>query len=610
MAVELRGYQSRILDATLESNTIVLLPTGAGKTFIAAEAILRIGAPALFFVPTIPLVAQQAQALRSRPGMPTVGEFHGERALPTNFSVLVTTPKAFQTAQGRGISTLAWDKFNVVVFDEVHHTLKDHPYRNLALMLRATSHRPRVIGLTASLTYAVGEQKIKKSVRQLCSELRIEQIEHATVEELVSDGYHGSAGRVAEVRLPEVPHNPDIVSPRNRRPHLVHAVFFGRINNRLATPFAMELMAVITLIEEEIGRTFPAFESPLGQPNLKSWGDYANKKAKEWGNHACLFSLEYWYEALRILVVSWEEADDACTAFLCMTRCDEDASLLWTRNTVEVALAFFDRAPSTYPRFEHLYNTLLEKFAEHPGFRGILFVRQRVTTHILQHLIRQHPELQGLLSTAILYSSNASATPSLSLSRGQANESLRTFGAGEANLLIASAVAEEGMDIPAANCVIYFDAIDHAVSFVQGRGRARQDSSSFVVLNERGDRPVSLLAEQEVEQHRLAASFVLNDEEEDDVASRHSQLQREQGARRYLVDPTLNTALANLNIFCKKTKTVLNEQMIDPNTCTMTYQSVMRTVSVMGEGNGKKAARKAAAINMLDSLDFDMNENP
>ena len=129
MAVELRGYQSRILDATLESNTIVLLPTGAGKTFIAAEAILRIGAPALFFVPTIPLVAQQAQALRSRPGMPTVGEFHGERALPTNFSVLVTTPKAFQTAQGRGISTLAWDKFNVVVFDEVHHTLKDHPYR-------------------------------------------------------------------------------------------------------------------------------------------------------------------------------------------------------------------------------------------------------------------------------------------------------------------------------------------------------------------------------------------------------------------------------------------------------------------------------------------------
>ena len=36
----------------------------------------------------------------------------------------------------------------------------------------------------------------------------------------------------------------------------------------------------------------------------------------------------------------------------------------------------------------------------------------------------------------------------------------------------------------------------------------------------------------------------------------------------------------------------------------------MRTVSVMGEGNGKKAARKAAAINMLDSLDFDMNENP
>lgn len=609
-AVELRGYQKRILDATLESNTIVLLPTGAGKTFIAAETILRIGAPALFFVPTIPLVEQQAQALRSRPGMPAVGEFHGERALPTNFSVLVTTPKAFETAQGRGIPTLAWDRFNVVVFDEVHHTLKDHPYRSLALRLRATSHRPRVIGLTASLTYAVGEQKIKKSVRQLSQELRIEKIEHATVEELVSDGYHGSAGRVAEVRLPEVPYKPGIIAPRSRQPHLMHTVFFGRVDNRIATPFAMELVAVIKLIEADIGLSYPVFESPLGQSNLKGWGDYANKKAKECGNHPCLFSLEHWYEALRILVVSWEEADDACMAFLRMTRCDNDAPCLWTRRTTEVVAGFFETAPSTYPRFEHLFNTLLEKFVDHPGFRGILFVRQRVTTHILQHLIEEHPELQELLTTAILYSSNASATPSLSLPRRQANESLRAFGAGEANLLIASAVAEEGMDIPAANCVIYFDPIDHAVSFVQGRGRARQDNSSFVVLNERGDRPVSLLAEQEIEQHRLAASFIPRNEEEEDVANRQSRRQREQGARRYLIDPTLNNALANLNIFCKKTKTVLNEQMSDPNSCTMTYHSILRTVSVLGEGNGKKAARKAAAINMLDSLAVDMNENP
>ena len=608
--VELRGYQRRILEATLQSNTIVLLPTGAGKTFIAAETILRIGAPAVFFVPTIPLVEQQAQALRSRPGMPLVGEFHGEKALPEGFSVLVTTPKAFETAQGRGISTLAWECFNVVVFDEIHHTLKDHPYRNLALRLRASSHRPRVIGLTASLTYAVGAQKIKKSVRRLCDELRIEQIEHAAVGELISDGYHGSAGRVTEVLLPEVSVKPGIVEPRNRQPHLMHSIFFNRVDHRTATPFALALVGIINRIEGDIQRHFPTFESPLEQANLKSWGEYANRMARECDNNPSILSIENWYEALRILVVSWEEADDACIAFLRMTGCDRDAPSLWARDIAEEVSVFFLEAPSPYPRFEHLYNTLLEKLLDHPDFRGILFVRQRITTHIIQYLLREHPRLRQLLNTVILYSSNASATPSFSLSRKQTNESLRSFATGEANLLIASAVAEEGMDIPAANCVIYFDHIDHAVSFVQGRGRARQAESSFVVLNERADRPVSLLVEQEVEQHRLAASFVPNNCEEDTVASRHSQRQRELGAQRYLCDPNQSNALANINIFCKKTKTVLSEHMIGPNTCTMTYKSLLRTVSVQGEGNGKKAARKAAAINMLDSIAADMNENP
>ena len=64
------------------------------------------------------------------------------------------------------------------------------------------------------------------------------------------------------------------------------------------------------------------------------------------------------------------------------------------------------------------------------------------------------------------------------------------IAAGECNCLVATAKAEEGMDIAATNVVIRFDPILNPVSLAQSRGRARQESSDFVVLAQRPDRTV------------------------------------------------------------------------------------------------------------------------
>lgn len=60
-----------------------------------------------------------------------------------------------------------------------------------------------------------------------------------------------------------------------------------------------------------------------------------------------------------------------------------------------------------------------------------------------------------------------------------------------------------GIDIAAANCVIRFNSMNHVVSLVQGRGRARQEHSSFVVLEERKDRSMLKLSEAEKLQRDL-----------------------------------------------------------------------------------------------------------
>ena len=127
------------------------------------------------------LVGQQANAIREWTQI-TVAEYKGGMSFPTHFDVLVTTPKAFEIQQNRTPDKLLFPMFDMIVFDECHHVLKDHPYRKLAVKLRITCEnlppqlRPRVVGLTASVTYAVDEKKVEHSMKRLCTDMRVEEI--------------------------------------------------------------------------------------------------------------------------------------------------------------------------------------------------------------------------------------------------------------------------------------------------------------------------------------------------------------------------------------------------------------------------------------------------
>ena len=170
--------------------------------------------------------------------------------------------------------------------------------------------------------------------------------------------------------------------------------------------------------------------------------------------------------------------------------------------------AFLTAQPQKFDRFENLITVLLEKMTDHADFRGILFVQQRVTTHVVQYYLAQNSRLGSRIQSHCLYAANSPATASLGLSKTACKEALQCFAEGTSNLLISTSVAEEGIDITAANVVVYLDPIHTAVSYVQGRGRARQENSSFTLLSERADRPATVLAQQEREQHAIASSYV------------------------------------------------------------------------------------------------------
>ena len=594
----LRSYQQQLVQEACLTNKIVVLPTGAGKTLVAAEVVKQRGGTALFLVPTCLLVEQQANAIRDWLGPDKiVAEFMGSVQVPDQFDVLVSTPKAFHVRQCTSAPGFAWNSFDTVVFDEVHHVLKEHPYRKLALSLLKSGAAPRVIGLTASLTYAVTEERMKASVQRICEELRITSpVLIVPQDELKAAGYHGTAAK-AEMRLMPIPSEliKGLVPESERKPHLLLPTFFARIKAGTATPLATNLMDCIYVMERHVKELLSDFKSPLSNSGSDSWGKYAHAEGLRRGSPQ-LAELEHWYEALKIIATTWEEAQDHPVPLLQIFEASTgtDDKVAWPANVNEKLGSFWSTVPDSTPRFDCLAEVLMDEYHREgrtSAFRGIIFVERRVSSHVLAQQIILEPELAKLFTPGCLYAANSPVTPSLGLTKKEVQRVIQDFRQGNINLLIATAAAEEGMDIPEANCVICFDHITHGVALVQRRGRAREAGSSFIIMSERPDRPVSFLSGGEQEQQGFLQGFTPVASGTSGEKERIAQRSRELTASTLLQKKVdTSTVIGTLNAYGQKTKTALQETFISVAgsnvKCLLKYESSLRCFEVEESANG------------------------
>lgn len=118
--------------------------------------------------------------------------------------------------------------------------------------------------------------------------------------------------------------------------------------------------------------------------------------------------------------------------------------------------------------------------------RGITFVQQRATVAVLAHLLSVHPDTSKSLriGTMVGTSNNSRKATNIAdcINAEHQKYTLPRFRAGDLDLVIATSVLEEGIDIPACNIVICFDEPANLKSFVQRRGRARQRDSKLMLM--------------------------------------------------------------------------------------------------------------------------------
>ncbi|XP_069696429.1 endoribonuclease Dcr-1 [Periplaneta americana] len=191
-----REYQVELLDAAKERNIIVCLGTGSGKIFIATKLIQELanairrpfhhgGKRTFYLVDTVAMVAQQASYIRHLTDL-KVGEYTSSDAMDIwdtedweqefreNQVLVMTSQICLEILQ---CGFLQMNYLNLIILDECHRALQDHPIRQIMKEYVTSYEQPRILGLTAPLLNSTCDPG------RLEGELkRLEMVLHSTAE--------------------------------------------------------------------------------------------------------------------------------------------------------------------------------------------------------------------------------------------------------------------------------------------------------------------------------------------------------------------------------------------------------------------------------------------
>ncbi|KAK7024487.1 hypothetical protein SK128_010799 [Halocaridina rubra] len=157
----LREYQYAIVEKALFQNTLVSLPTGLGKTFIAAVVMYNYyrwfpRSKIIFMAPTKPLVAQQIEACFNIMGIPQSDMSQMTGSLPPSTRlqlwrdkrIFFLTPQVLFNDFARDACPAKLIK--CLVLDEAHRALGNHAYCQVVRELRERRCEFRILALSAT----------------------------------------------------------------------------------------------------------------------------------------------------------------------------------------------------------------------------------------------------------------------------------------------------------------------------------------------------------------------------------------------------------------------------------------------------------------------------
>jgi len=447
--IEDRDYQRRFVEKALEANTLAVLPTALGKTVIAelvaAELLHRHpGCRILFMAPTKPLALQHRESvlkhlkLREDEVAAVTGETAARASVWSNSRVrfVTATPQTVWNDYRRGFVRL--EEFSLLVFDECHRSRSRYAYTRLAEEYIRRCPYPLILALTASP--GSEEDKVVEVVRNLW----IEQVVWMTEEdEEVSKYIPGIRVGWVRVKLPA-----EYEQIRNEIKRMIESVISRlRESGLLRMPIdAVNRKVLVGLMN----RIRAEIDSGVKGPNIHYMtllsAALSLYHAQELIESQHVHSLKHYLEE-----ISRSELRSHKT--IASTPDFRDLVRIVSQCTVD------------HSKVDALASTLEAHFAEKPGDRVLVFANIRATAEVLVDRLRD----RGY--RAALFIGRAEGKHGPRMSQDEQMRTLKAFREGVYNVLVATSVGEEGLDIPECGLVVFYEPAVSGIRYIQRRGR-------------------------------------------------------------------------------------------------------------------------------------------
>jgi len=467
-----RLYQQTILGTAVKDNTLVVLPTGLGKTALAfLSAAQRLSnypnSKILMLAPTKPLCEQHVESFRKHLNIPEekivlfTGSVSPEKRADMwgAAQVIISTPQGLENdVINRRVKL---EEVSLLIFDEAHHATGEYSYVWIAQQYDQAADYPRILALTAS----PGSDLEK--VKEICSNLKIEKVEVRTEEDHDVKPYIQQIKKNwLKVEFPDDFKKVQKCLQECRKEKLKKVQDLGYCNNADMTKTSLILLQGD--LQRKISSGLMDFEVlkslSLIAEALKT--DHALELLESQG----IRPLQQYFQKLQSQAVS--------SKVKAVKNLMIDGRFKSAMHLTDVLV----EKNIKHPKLLKLKELIWGMYAQKKDFKAIIFTQFRDSA---EEIVKQLDDLK--IGSHIFV--GQAKKKGVGFSQKQQKEILERFRSGEFNVLVATSVAEEGLDIPKVDDVIFYEPVPSAIRSIQRRGRTgRLEKGEVTVLVTSGTR--------------------------------------------------------------------------------------------------------------------------